>query len=237
MSCQLCACAIGSTISDPNAPATNGSTSRFILAASCKSYCNSASTRALTLELQMPSACRSNNADPMPEKMRMYGTRLFPAKSAMRKDFDPIQQSAVTHLACHRPHYMLVRKLLRHLPEDMTSLFPELTPYAHGMLDVGDGNLLYFETCGNPRGKPAVVLHGGPGSGCTSWHRRLFDPDTYRIVIFDQRNCGRSKPNASAHDTDLTSNHTANLIKDLEQLRQHLAIDKWMLLGGSWGST
>ena len=119
----------------------------------------------------------------------------------------------------------------------MTSLFPEITPYAHGMLDVGDGNLLYFETCGNPRGKPAVVLHGGPGSGCTSWHRRLFDPAQYRIVLFDQRNCGRSKPNASAHDTDLTSNNTANLIADLEQLRQHLDIDRWMLLGGSWGST
>jgi proline iminopeptidase len=119
----------------------------------------------------------------------------------------------------------------------VTSLFPEITPYAHGMLDVGDGNLLYFETCGNPRGKPAVALHGGPGSGCTSWHRRLFDPAQYRIVLFDQRNCGRSKPNASADDTDLTSNNTANLIADLEQLRQHLDIDRWMLLGGSWGST
>jgi proline iminopeptidase len=119
----------------------------------------------------------------------------------------------------------------------MIALFPEITPYAHGMLDVGRGNLLYFETCGNPRGKPAVVLHGGPGSGCTSWHRRLFDPAHYRIVLFDQRNCGRSTPHASAHDTDLTSNNTANLIEDLEQLRQHLHIDRWMLLGGSWGST
>jgi len=119
----------------------------------------------------------------------------------------------------------------------MIALFPEIAPDAHGMLNVGDGNLLYWETCGNSRGKPAVVLHGGPGSGCTSWHRRLFDPDTYRIVLFDQRNCGRSKPNASAHDTDLTSNHTANLIEDLEQLRQHLGIDRWMLVGGSWGST
>jgi len=105
------------------------------------------------------------------------------------------------------------------------------------MLEVGDGNRLYWETCGNPRGKPAVVIHGGPGSGCTSWHRRLFDPDRYRIVLFDQRNCGRSTPHASAPGTDLTSNNTANLIEDLEQLRQHLAIDKWMLLGGSWGST
>ena len=119
----------------------------------------------------------------------------------------------------------------------MITLFPEITPYAHGMLDVGDGNLLYWETCGNPRGKPAVVLHGGPGSGCTSWHRRLFDPAIYRIVVFDQRNCGRSRPHASAPDTDLASNHTANLIEDLERLRQHLHIDRWMLIGGSWGST
>ena len=105
------------------------------------------------------------------------------------------------------------------------------------MLDVGDGNLLYWETCGNPRGKPAVVLHGGPGSGCTRWHRRLFDPDIYRIVLFDQRNCGRSTPPASAPTTDLTNNKTPNLIADIEQLRQHLNIDRWMLLGGSWGST
>jgi proline iminopeptidase len=122
-------------------------------------------------------------------------------------------------------------------PEVVTSLFPEITPYAHGMLEVGDGNRIYFETCGNPRGRPAVVIHGGPGSGCTSWHRRLFDPARYRIVLFDQRNCGRSTPHASAPDTDLSSNDTANLIEDLEQLRQHLAIDTWMLLGGSWGST
>ncbi len=119
----------------------------------------------------------------------------------------------------------------------MTTLFPEITPHAHGMLNVGNGNLLYWETCGNPSGKPAIVLHGGPGSGCTRWHRRLFDPAIYRLVIFDQRNCGRSTPNASAPATDLTSNNTANLIEDLERIRQHLEIDRWMLLGGSWGST
>jgi proline iminopeptidase len=105
------------------------------------------------------------------------------------------------------------------------------------MLDVGNGNRLYWETCGDPGGKTAVVLHGGPGSGCTSWHRRLFDPAIFRIVLFYQRNCGRSTPHASAPDTDLTSNNTSNLIEDLEQLRQHLHIDRWMLLGGSWGST
>ena len=105
------------------------------------------------------------------------------------------------------------------------------------MLEVGDGNLVYWETCGNPRGKAAVVLHGGPGSGCIPWHRRLFDPGAYRIVLFDQRNCGRSTPHASAPDTDLASNNTANLIADIERLREHLRIERWMVLGGSWGST
>jgi len=119
----------------------------------------------------------------------------------------------------------------------MTALYPEIAPYEHGMLEVGDGNLVYWETCGNPRGKPAVVLHGGPGSGCTKWHRRLFDPAAYRVVLFDQRNCGRSTPHASAPDTDLASNNTANLIADIERLRQHLNVDRWLVFGGSWGST
>ena len=119
----------------------------------------------------------------------------------------------------------------------MTGLNPEIEPYEHDMLDVGDGNLVYWETCGNPRGKPAVVLHGGPGSGCSMWHRRLFDPTAYRIVLFDQRNCGRSAPHASAPDTDLTSNNTSNLIADIERLRQHLEVDRWLVCGGSWGST
>jgi proline iminopeptidase len=119
----------------------------------------------------------------------------------------------------------------------MAELFPEIAPYQQGMLDVGDGNHVYWETCGNPQGKPAIVLHGGPGSGCTSWHRRLFDPVAYRVVLFDQRNCGRSTPHASSPDTDLASNHTANLIADIERLREHLNIDRWLVLGGSWGST
>jgi proline iminopeptidase len=119
----------------------------------------------------------------------------------------------------------------------MTTLYPEIEPYEHAMLDVGDGNLLYWETCGNPEGKPAVVLHGGPGSGCVPWHRRLFDPGAYRIVLFDQRNCGRSTPHASRPDTDLASNTTANLIADVELLRGHLDVDRWLVLGGSWGST
>ncbi len=119
----------------------------------------------------------------------------------------------------------------------MTDLYPEIEPYEHGMLEVGDGNVVYWEACGNPRGKPAVVLHGGPGSGCSPRLRRFFDPSAYRVVLFDQRGCGRSTPHASALDADLTSNNTANLIADIERLRQHLDVDRWLVFGGSWGST
>ena len=105
------------------------------------------------------------------------------------------------------------------------------------MLEVGDCHRMYWETCGNPRGKTAVVLRGGPGSGCTPWHRRLFDPSAYRVVLFDQRNCGRSTPHASAPEVDLASNNTANLIPDIERLREHLRIERWLVIGGSWGST
>lgn len=119
----------------------------------------------------------------------------------------------------------------------MTDLYPEIEPFQQGFLEVGDGHSMYWEICGNPHGKPAVVLHGGPGSGCVPWYRRLFDPSAYRIVLFDQRNCGRSTPHASALDTNLKSNTTAHLIADIEQLRQHLNIDRWLVFGGSWGST
>jgi len=119
----------------------------------------------------------------------------------------------------------------------MTGLNPEIEPFEHGMLEVGDGNLVYWETCGNPRGKPAIVLHGGPGSGCVPWHRRLFDPSVYRVVLFDQRNCGRSTPHASTPDADLASNTTSNLIADIELLRQRLGVNRWLVFGGSWGST
>ena len=117
------------------------------------------------------------------------------------------------------------------------SLYSPITPHRHGMLDVGDGNSVYWESCGNPRGKSAVIFHGGPGSGCAEWQRRLFDPEAYRIVLFDQRGCGRSLPHASAPETDLTNNNTAKLIADIELLRRHLEIERWLVLGGSWGST
>ncbi|MCT9084240.1 prolyl aminopeptidase [Streptomyces fulvoviolaceus] len=115
-------------------------------------------------------------------------------------------------------------------------LYPEIEPYDHGMLDVGDGNRVYWETSGNPHGKPAVVLHGGPGSGCTPWARRLFDPDAYRIVLLDQRGAGRSTPPASAYDTDMSVNTIPHLIADLELLRRQLGIERWLVWGVSFGS-
>src|SRR5579859_6539296 len=102
----------------------------------------------------------------------------------------------------------------------MPDLYPQIEPYATGLLDAGDGNLVYWETCGNPSGKPAVVVHGGPGSGCSPGFRRFFDPRAYRIVLFDQRNCGRSRPHASDPSIDLGANDTQRLIGDMERLRQ-----------------
>jgi proline iminopeptidase len=114
---------------------------------------------------------------------------------------------------------------------------PPIEPHEHGMLDVGDGNRVYWETCGNPDGKPALVVHGGPGSGCSLGARATFDAERYRAVLFDQRGCGRSTPHASDPATDMSVNTTEHLIADMELLREHLGIDRWLLFGGSWGST
>lgn len=119
----------------------------------------------------------------------------------------------------------------------MKSLYPEIEPHVRGMLEVGDGNLVYWEVWGNARGKPAVVLHGGPGSGCSKNVRRYFDPEAYRIVLFDQRGCGRSTPHASDPNVSLAANTTHHLIGDIERLRMRLGIERWLVLGGSWGST
>jgi len=119
----------------------------------------------------------------------------------------------------------------------MAEQYPEIEPYEHGMLDVGDGQRLDWEVCGNPDGKPAVVLHGGPGSGCTPEHRRCFDPAAYRIVLFDQRGAGRSVPHAGDAAVDLSTNTTHHLIADVELLREHLGVQRWLVWGGSWGAT
>ncbi len=111
-------------------------------------------------------------------------------------------------------------------------LYPALDPFDRRMLDVGDGHTVYVEQCGNPHGIPVVVLHGGPGGGCSPAMRRYFDPSIYRIVLFDQRGCGKSRPHAS-----VVANTTWHLVADIELIRQTLGIDGWIVFGGSWGAT
>jgi proline iminopeptidase len=115
--------------------------------------------------------------------------------------------------------------------------YPPTEPYAGGLLDTGDGNLVYWESCGNPDGLPALIVHGGPGSGCSAASRGALDPERYRIILFDQRNCGRSRPHASDPAADMSRNTTAHLISDMERLREHLGVDTWLLRGVSWGVT
>lgn len=117
------------------------------------------------------------------------------------------------------------------MPERRT-YYPPIEPFRTGMLPVGDGHTLYFEESGNPNGKPVVFVHGGPGGGTEAKQRRFFDPKAYRIVLFDQRGCGKSTPFAS-----LEANTTWDLVADMEKLRVHLGIEKWQVFGGSWGST
>src|SRR5271165_4193425 len=111
-------------------------------------------------------------------------------------------------------------------------LFPEIGPYETGFLPLSGGHVMYWEQVGNPRGMPVLFLHGGPGAGAGAVHRRFFDPDFWRIVIFDQRGAGRSRPLGG-----LDANSTPDLVDDIETLRRHLGIDRWLLFGGSWGST
>lgn len=118
------------------------------------------------------------------------------------------------------------------MTDGLRTLYPPIEPHRRGHLDVGDGHSLYWEQCGTPGGKPVVFLHGGPGAGCSPDHRRQFDPARYDILLFDQRGCGRSTPHAS-----LEANTTWHLVEDIEQLREMAGHDKWMVYGGSWGST
>ncbi|CAA6819155.1 MAG: Proline iminopeptidase (EC [uncultured Thiotrichaceae bacterium] len=114
----------------------------------------------------------------------------------------------------------------------MPYLYPQIHEYTHYFLDVDDTHKLYVEECGNPEGVPIVFLHGGPGAGCEAYHRCFFDPEAYRIILFDQRGCGRSTPHS-----ELNNNTTQHLVGDLEKIRQHLGLQQWALFGGSWGST
>ncbi|MEX2655399.1 MAG: alpha/beta fold hydrolase, partial [Acidimicrobiia bacterium] len=119
----------------------------------------------------------------------------------------------------------------------MSPASPPAELHEHGMLEVGDGHSVYYECVGNPDGTPVVYLHGGPGSGASVGQRGFFDPDLHRGVIFDQRGCGRSIPLASGPDADLSTNTTHHLIRDTEALRTHLGVDRWIVLGLSWGTT
>jgi proline iminopeptidase len=113
----------------------------------------------------------------------------------------------------------------------LRGLYPPVEPFASGMLDVGDGHEIYWEMAGNPDGKPAVFLHGGPGGGISPKHRGLFDPERYRVLLFDQRGCGRSTPHA-----ELKANTTWHLVADIERLREIMGVERWLVFGGSWGS-
>jgi len=114
----------------------------------------------------------------------------------------------------------------------LRELYPSIQPYNHFFLQVSDLHRVYVEECGNPDGRPIVFLHGGPGGGCDAVYRRFFDPEKYRIVLFDQRGAGRSEPFA-----ELRENTTWDLVADIERIREHLGIDRWAVFGGSWGST
>lgn len=115
---------------------------------------------------------------------------------------------------------------------DRVTLYPALEPFNEGFLETGDGHTLYFAECGKRTGAPALIVHGGPGGGCNPAMRRFHDPSHYRIILLDQRGCGRSRPNAS-----IENNTTWHLVEDIERLRRHLGIGRWQLFGGSWGST
>jgi proline iminopeptidase len=126
------------------------------------------------------------------------------------------------------------RELIRWSPP--AAMYPPVEPYDSGFIQVDGGHSVYWEMCGNPSGSPALFLHGGPGGGCSANNRRLFDPDRYRIILFDQRGCGRSMPHASA-EPGMQANTTAHLLSDMETLRRTFRVERWLLLGGSWGAT
>ncbi|MFI6844339.1 prolyl aminopeptidase [Kitasatospora sp. NBC_00085] len=119
----------------------------------------------------------------------------------------------------------------------MVDFYPPTSPYDHGILDTRDGNRIYYEQLGNPAGKPVLYVHGGPGAGAPQRPTRAWDPECYRVIRYDQRNCGRSTPHASDPAADMSLNTTQHLIDDMERLREHLGVERWLLNGASWGST
>jgi proline iminopeptidase len=145
-------------------------------------------------------------------------------KTARKKSAGPNSKRAVTPTRVKSESASRSRSL--------RTLYPAIKPYRTGYLRVSELHEIYFEESGNPRGKPAVFIHGGPGGGTDGKMRRFFDPERYRIVLFDQRGCGKSRPNAS-----LVDNTTWHLVEDIERLREHLGIERWLVFGGSWGST
>lgn len=155
----------------------------------------------------------------------MASKRKTPRRSAR-------QQSSTTQRGRARHAMLGKRKRSAKAQTGRRTLYPAIAPYRTGFLRVSDVHELYFEECGNPKGKPALFVHGGPGAGCGERARCFFDPDAYRIVLFDQRGCGRSRPHAS-----LDNNTTWHLVSDIERLREHLGIERWLVFGGSWGST
>ncbi|MFI6586419.1 alpha/beta fold hydrolase [Embleya sp. NPDC050493] len=119
----------------------------------------------------------------------------------------------------------------------MRTIYPPIEPYDRGKLDVGDGQSIAWRRYGVPGGKPAVFLHGGPGGGCLPDHARAFDPERYDVLLFDQRGCGESTPHVSRFEVDLSTNTTWHLVADIEKLRELLGVERWLVFGGSWGST
>ncbi|GMF65076.1 unnamed protein product [Phytophthora lilii] len=180
--------------------------------------------------LQLLALPSSRNARPrpvnVPTKNEQQRRRAAPALSAVALTSLAVSYSTSASSEAER------RDAPRYLSTPEEFLYPAIQPFNTGMLRVSPVHELYYEECGNPYGKPVIMVHGGPGAGCSDAMRRYHDPRVYRIILLDQRGAGRSKPHASLED-----NTTWHLVEDMEKLRRHLGIEKWQVFGGSWGST
>jgi proline iminopeptidase len=167
-----------------------------------------------------------------PAKSRATPRRSAPKRPAGKKTQAVSAAKSAPRAAKARDSSRLNQRSAAQRSAARRELYPAIEPFRHGYLRVSDVHEIYYEECGNPAGKPAVFLHGGPGAGSDKRARQFFDPRHYRIVVFDQRGCGRSRPSAS-----LVENTTWHLVADIERLRKHLGIERWLVFGGSWGST